>query len=31
LVDALSAELLRHRVPHADETTVAMLRRPGAD
>jgi hypothetical protein len=31
LVDALSAELLRHGVLHADETPVAMLRRPGAD
>lgn len=28
LVDALSAELLRHRVLHADETPVAMLK-PG--
>jgi hypothetical protein len=30
LVDALSAGLLRHGVLHADETRMAMLRRPGA-
>jgi hypothetical protein len=29
LVNALSAGLLRHGVLHADETRMAMLRRPG--
>jgi hypothetical protein len=29
-VDALSVGLLRHGVLHADETRMAMLRRPGA-
>jgi Transposase IS66 family len=31
LVDALSGELPRHGVLHADETPVAMLRGPRAD
>jgi hypothetical protein len=31
LVDALSAVLLHHSALHADETPVAMLRRPDAD